>query len=60
MSTRKNNPQPPSQRKPKPAMPPPPSPGNLDAMLMIGAERVQFEGEADGNIVFMSELIDTL
>lgn len=61
MSTRKKSAEPPRQPK-LPAAPaaPAPAPGalDLDAMLMIGEERVHIDCEEDDNITFMAEPIE--
>ncbi|MYM37384.1 hypothetical protein GTP38_23940 [Duganella sp. FT94W] len=58
MSTRKKSAEPP--RQPNATPPPPPGPPAIDveAMLMIGEERVHIDCEEDDNIIFMAERID--
>jgi hypothetical protein len=59
MSARKKNAEPPDQGKATPDAPPPPSLINLEAMLMIGEERLHIVPEEDDNTTFMAEQIDT-
>nr|WP_315256400.1 hypothetical protein [uncultured Duganella sp.] len=58
MSTRKKSAEPPPQ--PKASQPAPPAPPriDIDAMLMVGEERVHIDGEENDNITFMAEQID--
>lgn len=58
MSTRKKSAEPPRQGKNRPADTPPPPTIDLDAMLMIGEERVHIACRDDDNTTFMAELID--
>ena len=62
MSTRKKSAEPPQQPKALPSalptQPPPPPAIDIDAMLMIGEERVHIDCEEDDNITFMAEQID--
>jgi hypothetical protein len=60
MSTRKKNAEPARHHKSKPAGPPSPVPLDIEAMLMVGEERILIMSEEDDNITFMAELIDTL
>ena len=60
MSTRKKNAEPPRHNKPKHVEPPPPRPTiDIDALLMVGEERVHIVYEEDDNVTFMAEVIDT-
>ncbi|MYN28744.1 hypothetical protein [Duganella levis] len=60
MSTRKKNAEPPRHNKPKQVESPPPPTIDIDALLMVGEERVHIVYEEDDNIAFMTEVIDTL
>jgi hypothetical protein len=55
MSTRKSS----RPEKKPPAKPPPPAAAvDIDAMLMVGEERVHIDCEEDDNLSFMAEQID--
>ncbi|SDF38829.1 MULTISPECIES: hypothetical protein [unclassified Duganella] len=61
MSTRKKSTAPRQPPKSKPGMPPvqPAAPAiDVDAMLMVGEERVHIDCEQDDNVTFMAEQID--
>jgi hypothetical protein len=61
MSTRKKNAAAPTRHaKQKPAGPPAAPAIDIEALLMVGAERVHLDCEEDDNIAFMAEVIDTL
>ncbi|NYE58870.1 hypothetical protein FHW58_000022 [Duganella sp. 1224] len=60
MSTRKKNAEPPRRSKSKPAGPPPAPVIDIDAILMIGEERICIVGEEDDNTTFMAEVVDPL
>ncbi|MYM73232.1 hypothetical protein GTP56_13630 [Duganella sp. FT134W] len=59
MSTRKKNAEPPRHSKPKQVEPPPLPTIDINALLMVGEERVHIVYEEDDNVTFMAEVIDT-
>ncbi|NVM77754.1 hypothetical protein FHW83_003577 [Duganella sp. SG902] len=59
MSTRKKNTDPACDKHPK-ALPPPPGALDIEALLMIGEERVIIDHEENDNVDFMAEVIDSL
>ena len=58
MSTRKKSAEPRQQRHGKQRPPPTPPAIDIEALLMIGEERVHIDCERDDNITFMAEQID--
>ncbi|SHM41713.1 hypothetical protein SAMN05192549_101539 [Duganella sacchari] len=55
MSSKKKKAKPP---EPRPELPPPRI--DLDALLMIGDERIVIDREENDNVGFMAELIDSM
>ena len=58
MSTRKKSAEPRPQPKGKQRPPAAPPAIDIDALLMIGEERVHIDCDCDDNITFMAEQID--
>lgn len=58
MSTRKKSAELRQQAKAKQRPPPAPPAIDIDALLMIGEERVHIDCDRDDNITFMAEQID--
>lgn len=59
MPTRKKNTDPACDKHHK-ALPPPPGALDIEALLMIGEERVIIDHEENDNVDFMAEVIDSL
>lgn len=60
MPTRKKNASQMRQRKPKAVVPLPPGSFDIEALLMIGEERVVIDHEENDNVNFMAEVIDAM
>jgi hypothetical protein len=58
MSSRKKNAAPPPPKKPARPAAPPPATVDLDALLMVGTERMCIDCEQNDNTAFMAEVID--
>jgi hemin uptake protein HemP len=60
MATRKKQANETRQKKHKAAVPLPPGGINIEAMLMIGEERVIIDHDENDNVNFMAEIIDAM
>lgn len=60
MATRKKQANEVRQKKAKAAVPLPPGGIDIDALLMIGAERVLIDHDENDNVNFMAEVIDAM
>ncbi|MTV39440.1 hypothetical protein [Duganella radicis] len=60
MPTRKKTASQTRQKKPKAVVPLPPGTFDIEALLMIGEERVVIDHEENDNVDFMAELIDAM
>ena len=60
MATRKKPATAPRQKKNKAAVPLPPGGFDIEAVFMIGEERVVIDHDANDNVNFMAEVIDAM